>query len=34
VLSEILTKRVSNSALDQIFPGYTPNLRVLIRERS
>ncbi|MBK9745384.1 MAG: DUF1501 domain-containing protein [Chloroflexi bacterium] len=34
VLAEILTKRVSNSAIDQIFPGYTPNLRGLIRERA
>ena len=25
VLSEILTKRVQNPALDKIFPGYTPN---------
>ena len=34
VLAEILTKRVNNSAIDQIFPGYTPNLRGLIRERA
>lgn len=33
ILSEILTKRVNNSALDQIFPGYTPNMPGIIRSR-
>lgn len=33
VLSEILIKRVGNSALDQIFPGYTPNLPEIIASR-
>jgi uncharacterized protein (DUF1501 family) len=33
ILSEILTKRVNNSALDQIFPGYTPNMPGIINSR-
>lgn len=33
ILSEILTKRVNNNALDQIFPGYTPNMPGIIRSR-
>jgi uncharacterized protein (DUF1501 family) len=33
VLAEILTKRVGSTALDQIFPGYAPNIRGIIRDR-
>jgi uncharacterized protein (DUF1501 family) len=33
VLSEILIKRLGNNAIDQIFPGYTPNLRGIIAAR-
>ncbi|MEP7291609.1 MAG: DUF1501 domain-containing protein [Chloroflexota bacterium] len=33
ILSEILIKRVQNSALDQIFPGYTPNMPGIISPR-
>lgn len=31
VLSEILTKRLNNPALDKIFPGYTPKMRGVVR---
>lgn len=31
VLGEILTKRLNNSALDKIFPGYTPKMRGIVR---
>jgi uncharacterized protein (DUF1501 family) len=33
VLSEVLIKRLGNTAIDQIFPGYTPNLRGIIADR-
>lgn len=33
VLSEIITKRLGSSALDHIFPGYTPYQRNIIAER-
>ncbi len=33
ILSEILIKRVKNPRVDQIFPGYTPNLPGLIAAR-
>lgn len=34
ILAEILTRRIGNSALDQIFPGYTPALPGIIAARS
>jgi uncharacterized protein (DUF1501 family) len=34
VLSEILTKRVSNPAVEQIFPGYVPTLRGILQEKT
>ena len=34
ILAEILTRRVGNSALDQIFPGYTPDMPGIIATRS
>lgn len=33
VLAEILTKRVLNPALDQVFPDYKPSLRGILTER-
>ncbi|HEX2619783.1 MAG TPA: DUF1501 domain-containing protein [Phototrophicaceae bacterium] len=33
VLAEVLTKRISNPAVDQVFPGYTPNSLDIFKSR-
>jgi uncharacterized protein (DUF1501 family) len=33
ILSEILVKRLGNSAVDRVFPGYTPSMKDLLAAR-